>query len=186
MLVKNIIDEYYLVAKELFKKNFLNIGKGSLSLKIDSDKMILNREDKHVLEDNFASIVSINEKNLSWKDVTQDVSIHAKIFQTHLNVKAIAEVFPVNTITYSMSHTTFKPIDFTGKEEIGSVEVIEIQNKEKWRENKEHIITKALSNNPVVIVRGYGVFLALRDIREILQKAIILENSAYILLNSQH
>lgn len=183
MIVKTAIDEYYLVAKELFNKNFLNIGKGSLSLKIDSDKMIVNREDKHVLEDNFASIVNINEKNLAWKSVTRDVEIHAKIFQNHSNVKAIAELFLINTISYSMSYGGFNPIDFTGKEEIGSIEIIQIENKEKWKENKEFIVTKALGNNHIVIVRGYGVFLVARDIREILQKAIILENSAYILLN---
>ena len=186
MIVKSIVDEYYLVARELFKKNFLNIGKGSLSLKIDNDKMVINKKNKHVLEDNFASVVNINTKTLAWGDVTEDVGIHAKIFQNRPDIKAIAEIFPVNTISYCMSYNVFIPIDFTGKEKIGKVVVVDFQYGENWQESKDYIIPKVLERDDIVIVKGYGVFLVARDIREILQKAIILENSAYILLNSKN
>jgi len=34
LIVKTIVDEYLLIVKELFEKNFLNMGLGSISLKL--------------------------------------------------------------------------------------------------------------------------------------------------------
>ena len=44
MVSKTLLDEYNLIAQELFKKNFLNIGIGSLSLKLKADQMLINKK----------------------------------------------------------------------------------------------------------------------------------------------
>ena len=67
MIVSTILDEYKLVSQILHKKNMLNIGLGSISLKLEDDKMIINKRNKTFLEDDFFTIVHINKKELSWK-----------------------------------------------------------------------------------------------------------------------
>ena len=186
MITKTIIDEYLLIAKLLFDKNFLDMGIGSISLKLQNDKMLINKQNKHILEDDFFKKVHILKSDLSWKETTDDIKIHTKIYETISSTKAIANIFPTNTITFSLEHHSFlKPIDQLGKKYIQKIPIIEITNTIEWEENKEYIISKKLKENDIVIIKGYGVFIKSRDIREILKKAVILENSATILLNSQ-
>jgi len=188
LITKTIIDEYLLVAKVLFEKNFLNMGIGSISLKLQKDKMLINKQNKHIYEDDFYKSVHILKSDLSWKETSYDIKTHSKIYETISSTKAVANVFPIHTITFSLEHHTFlKPIDFLGKKVLKKIPIIEITNQIEWEENKEFIISKKLKENDIVIIKGYGVYIKTRDIREILKKAVILENSAKILLNSyQH
>lgn len=186
MIAKTIIDEYLLVTKILFEKNFLNLGLGSISLKLQNDLMLINKQNKHILEDDFFKKVHILKSDLSWKETSEDIKTHSKIYEKISSTKAIANIFPIHTITFSLEHHNFlKPIDKIGKKFISKIPIIEITNKIEWEENKEHIISNNLKTNDIVIIKGYGVYIKTRDIREILKKAIILENSAKILLYSQ-
>ncbi len=186
MVISSIIDEYKLTAKILYEKNMLNLAIGSISLKLENDKMIINKQNKSVYEEDFCKIVHINKKDLSWKETTDDIDIHAKIYQNISQAKTVLNIFPLNIITYSLQHTLFKPIDYIGQQIIEKVKIIEIDDIQKWKENKDFIITKHLKEKNIVIVRGFGVFVIARDIKEAIKKAIILENSATILLNSPH
>ena len=186
METKTIIDEFLLVTKILFEKNFLNLGLGSISLKINNDLMLINKKNRHIYENDFYKSVHILKKDLSWEEMSEDIKIHSKIYETISSTKAIANIFPLNTITFSLEHhSIIKPIDFIGKEYLKQIKIINISNKTEWMENKEFIISKNLKENNILIVKGYGVFIRARDVKEILKKAIILENSATILLNSQ-
>ena len=184
MLAKSIIDEFLLVSKILFEKNFLNMGIGSISLKINNDKMLINKKNKHINEEDFYKSVHILKKDLSWEEASEDIKIHSKIYETISSTKAIANIFPPKTITFSLTqHNILKPLDFIGKKFLKEVKIISINNKTEWNENKEFIISKELKNKDIIIIEGYGVFIKARDVREILKKAIILENSTSILLN---
>ena len=186
MVTKTIIDEYLLVTKILFEKNFLNMGLGSISLKLKADKMLINKKDKHILEDDFFKSVHILKKDMSWQETTADVTIHSKIYEIISSTKSIANIFPINTMTFvEEHHNILKPIDFLGKNILDKIPVIEITNEKNWIEKQDFIISKKLMHEDIVIIKGYGVFIKSRDIREILKKAIILENSAKILLNSK-
>ena len=187
MITKTIIDEYLLVTKILFEKNFLNMGLGSISLKLKADKMLINKKNRHILEDDFFKSVHILRKDMSWQETTPDVTIHSKIYELISSTKAIANIFPVNTMTFiQTNHNYLNPIDFLGKTVLDKIPVIEITNEKNWTENRDFIIAKKLQIKDIVIVKGYGVFIKSRDIREIIQKAVILENSAKILINSKH
>ena len=186
MITKTIIDEFLLVAKILFEKNFLDIGIGSISLKLDKDKMLINKQNRHINEDDFFKTAHILKSDLSWKETTDDIKTHSKIYETISSTKAIINIFPIHTISFSLEHHTFfKPIDIHGKKILGKIPIIEITNTIEWEENKDFIISKKLKENNIVIIKGYGVYIIDRDLREIAKKAIILENSAKILLHSQ-
>lgn len=182
MIVSTILDEYKLVSQILNKRNMLNIGLGSISLKLEDDKMIINKKNKTFLEDDFFTIVHINKKELSWNEASKDIKIHAKIYKTISYAKTILNIFPINTISYSLTHTFFKPIDLQGKAILEKVKIIEMENED----NIDFMITKHLKERSILIIRGYGVFIIARDIKEALKKAIILENSTTILLNTNH
>jgi len=186
LITKTIIDEYLLASKILFEKHFLNIGIGSISLKLDTDQMLINKQNKHVLEDDFYKIVHILKSDLSWKETSNDIKTHSKIYEKITNAKSIVNIFPINTITFSLEHhNSLKPLDLLGKKIIKKAPIIEITNLREWEENQELIISKKLKENDIIIIKGYGVYIKARDIREIIKKAITLENSATILLNSQ-
>jgi len=185
LITKTIIDEFNLIAQELFKINFLNIGIGSISLKLKNDQMVINKRNKHILEDDFVKIVHILHEDMAWKEASNDVKIHSKIYETISSTKAIANILPKETLAYSLNHTALQPLDMLGKTTLGKIPIIHT-NQNEWNENKEFIISKNLRHNDIVIISGIGVFIKTRDIREILRKAIILENSAHYLLNTQH
>ena len=161
------------------------MGLGSISLKLKADKMFINKKNRHILEDDFFKSVHILKQDMSWQEITNDAKIHSKIYELISSTKAIANIFPINTITFAKGrHTILKPIDFLGKSILNKVPIIEITNEKNWMENKDLIIAKKLQDNDIVIIKGYGVFIKSRDIRKILQKAVILENSAKLLINS--
>jgi len=185
VISKKIYDEFILVANELFKKDFLNIGIGSISLKLKADKMLINKRNKHITEEDFILIVNILRENMQWEEASEDIKIHSEIYKTYSNTKTIANIFPKNVLSYveQKNVNEFIPSDFMGKTYLNQIPIITIKNLQEWEENSEFIITKALKNNNIVIVKGFGVFIKSRDIREIIKLSTILENSAYILLN---
>ncbi len=185
MIIQSIIDEFNLVAKELFDKGFLSIGIGSISLKLKADQMIINKKNKHYLEEDFVKKLHILKEDMAWEEASEDVKIHSQIYKENSNIKAIANIISINVLTYAEIHHSFlNPIDFIGKSVIGKVPIIEIGNIQEWEENKEFIISKKLKQSDIIIVKGLGIFIQTRDIRELIKKAVILDNSALILLNS--
>jgi len=184
LVTKTIIDEFLLITKILFEKNFLNLGLGSISLKLDQEKIIINKKNRHIYEDDFLKTIYIRKKDLSWREVSEDVKIHTKIYESISSTKTILSIFPINTITFSLEHHRFlNPIDEIGKNYLGKIPIIE--PTDSWNENKEFIISTKMKHNEIIIIKGYGVFIRSRDVRELLKKSIILENSATILLKSK-
>ncbi|GAB6044667.1 hypothetical protein JCM11957_02650 [Caminibacter profundus] len=185
MVTKTLIDEYFLVAKELFDKNYLNIGIGSLSLKLKTDQMLINKKNKHYIEEDFVKKVYILRENMAWKEASEDVKIHSEIYKQNSNIKAIAHIFPKNVMTFAeKNYFSLDPIDFLGKKNFTKIPIIEIGSVQEWEENNEFIIAKNLKDNDILIIKGFGVFIKARDLREIIKLSTIIENSAYILLNS--
>ena len=185
MVIQTIIDEYNLIAKELFNKNFLSIGIGSLSLKLKADQMIINKKNKHYSEEDFFKKLHILREDMAWEEASEDVKIHSQIYKDNSNIKAIAHIISLNVLTFAeIHHNSLNPIDFIGKTYLGKIPIIEINNIQEWEENKEFIISKNLNKANVLIIKGFGIFIQTRDIREIIKTAVILDNSASILLNS--
>jgi L-fuculose-phosphate aldolase len=173
------------VAKELFNKNFLSIGIGSISLKLKADQMIINKKNKHFSEEDFFKRLHILREDMAWEEASEDVKIHSQIYKENSNIKAVAHIISINVLTFAeIHHSSLNPIDFIGKKHLGKIPIIEVGNLQEWEENKEFIIAKNLKKANVLIIKGIGIYIQTRDIREIIKTAVILDNSASILLNS--
>jgi L-fuculose-phosphate aldolase len=185
LVINTILDEFNLVAQELFKKNFLSIGLGSISLKLKADQMIINKKNRHYSEEDFYKKLHILREDMAWEEASEDVKIHSQIYKENSNIKAVAYIVSLNVMTFAeIHHNSLNPIDFIGKTHLGKIPIIEIGNLQEWEENREFIIAKNLKKSNVLIIKGLGVYIQTRDIREIIKTAVILDNSASILLNS--
>ena len=183
MVVSTLKDEYLLIASELFRKNFIHIGLGSISLKLKADKMIINKKLKHISESDFIKTLHILKEDMSWEEATEDIKVHSKIYEQIPSAKAIVHIFPQNVITYSLKRdNALKPVDYLGKKYLGKVKIIEINSKQ-WDENEEFLIAKELKKTDILIIKGHSVYIKGRDLRELLKKAVVLDNSASVLLN---
>ena len=179
---KFYLNDFILSAKILQVNNMLNIGFGSISIKTSYDKMIINKKNTCILEENFYISVNINNKTLIYKEATEDVFLHAKIYKNISFTKAILNISIPDVIAYSIFHKKLQPIDENGKKYLNSIEIIEDYNNEK---NLKALLN-TLEQNEIAIIKSKSVLIISRDIKEALKKAFLINNSAKILLKIPH
>jgi len=184
MINKDLENEYELVAQALFQKDFLHIYHGSLSVRTDDDKFLINKKDSLFTENHFTIEIHFSE-DISWKEASIDADIHSKVYQSLPEAKCIAQIFPANVVTYSLYHKKFKPIDYIGELHIGELDIIHSIDYKHWKDQADSLIAQEFLSNNIVIVKGIGAFIYDRDLRELAKKASILEKSAKILLKSK-
>jgi L-fuculose-phosphate aldolase len=182
LAVNFYLKEFILTARVLQKKDMLNIGYGSISLKIGNDTMIINKKDSCILEDNFYISLNISNKTLAYKEANEDAPLHAKIYKKISFAKTILNLYIPEIIAYSTMHNKFHPIDEYGKKYFKHIEILEEKDNEK---NLKKLVEK-LEKNEISIIKSQSVIIISRDIKEALKKAFILKNSAKILLKIPH
>jgi L-fuculose-phosphate aldolase len=184
MVSKDLENEYKIVSQALFQKDFLHIYHGSLSVRTNDDKFLINKRASIFSELNSTIEVHFAE-DISWKESSIDTDIHSKVYQTIPEAKCITQIFPVNLVTYSLYYKKFKPVDYIGEFLIGELDIIHSVDYSHWKDQSDSIITHEFLSKDVVIIKGIGAFIYDRDLRSLARKASILENSAKILLKSK-
>ncbi|NPA55735.1 MAG: hypothetical protein GXO40_05145 [Epsilonproteobacteria bacterium] len=179
-MVTQIKKEYEFVLDTLFQKGLFHTYQTSFSIRTENDKFIINKKDSTFNEHDIFKEVHYKE-DLSWKDVSIDVRLHSYIYQKQSLAKCIAHVFPLNLVTYSLYHNTFRPLDYYGQNVIGARKIYEVSDMDNFLEQVESIVLTHINEN-IFIIRGFGAYLYDRDVKELAKKASILENSAEILL----
>jgi L-fuculose-phosphate aldolase len=184
MISKDLENEYKIVSNALFQKDFLHIYHGSLSVRTNDDKFLINKRASIFSEENSTIEVHFAE-DISWKEASIDADIHSKVYQSIADVKCITQVFPLNLVTYSLYYKKFKPIDYIGELNIGELDIIHSVDYKHWKDQADSIIAHEFLSSDIVIIKGIGAFIYDRDLRNLARKASILENSAKILLKSK-
>jgi len=177
--------EYEIILDTLLQKGLFHTYQTSFSVRTENDRFIINKQDTLFRENDIFTEVHYKE-DLSWKEASLDVKIHATIYQKISTAKCIAHIFPINLVTYSLYHHQFKPLDYYGLTIIGKKEIYEIDEYENFTEQLESIIYPKLKNENIFIIKGYGAYIYDRDLKELAKKASIIENSANILLKIKH
>ncbi len=178
---ENMKKDYKLVLNTLFEKNLFHIYQSSFSIRTENDRFMINKKDTIFCEEDIFTEIHY-KKDLSWQDASKDAHIHSYIYQKVSTAKCIAHIFSTNLVAYSLYHNSFNPIDYYGINIIGRQNIYNLQNHNNLSNQIENIIFPKLQSNNIFIIKGYGAYLYERDVKELAKKALILENSAQILL----
>lgn len=178
------------VALAMFRKDFLGIFHGSISARIEQNKILINKKDAifdGICDENLIELHS--KKDYSWSEASIDADIHLGIYKNIPEAKFICYAMPPFITAYSLTHDVIIPRDFFGSQKFESIEVYDPKNFEDWYERADVEIPKYLKEKKTntIVIRGYGVYAYDRDIHQIAKSVAILENSCRLLqFTKQH
>lgn len=172
------------VALAMFRKNFLGVFHGSISAKIEKNRIIINKKSAifdDLSEDKIIQLSS--KKDYRWEEASIDASIHFNIYKNIPEAKFICYAMPPFTSAYALTHDIIIPKDYFGGKKFDSIEVYNPKNFEDWYERADIEIPKYMKENKTdtIIIRGYGIYTYDRDIFQIAKNIAILENSCRVL-----
>jgi L-fuculose-phosphate aldolase len=171
----------------MFRKNFFGIFHGSISAKLVGEKFIINTKDAifdEMKEEDFITIYF--NKDYRYKTASIDSHIHRNIYQNISDAKYICYSMPPNIISHSLNHDTFIPKDYFGSLKYEKLPIYNPENFKDWYDRApDEITTYFKEYSDIMIIKGYGIYTYSRDLKELVKKVAIIENSAKILLNSQ-
>lgn len=181
---KNLIHDISSVSLSMFRKNFLGIFHGSISARIEQNKIMINRSDAifdRLDDDGLIELCS--KKDYRWNEASLDADIHFNIYKNISEAKYICYAMPPFITAYTLSHDIVIPRDYFGSQRFGNREVYDIKNFEDWYERADVEIPRYLKENKTntMVIRGYGVYTYDRDIHEIAKTVAVLENSCRLL-----
>jgi L-fuculose-phosphate aldolase len=190
MIDKNIVKHLSNISLTLFRKNFFGIYHGSISKKIDQDKFVINKKEAIFDEINESTLCQLRmaEKDYSWNFASMEAEVHKGIYNEILESKYIACGMPPYTCAYTLQHDEIRFEDYFGKLTFDRIVVHDPGDFETWmeRSHKEIPVLLKLSPNSLIVIKGVGVYVADRDMNNLIKKVAILESSCRLLtLKSQ-
>ncbi len=171
-------------SSSMFSKNFMGIFHGSISVKVEDDKFIINTKDA-VFDSlkNSDFITLFAKEDYRWTNASIDASIHLKIYQHISEAKYISYTMPPFATSLSLHHETIDPKDYFGFSKIGRVEVYDPKSFESWYKRAEDEIYRYFKDNEssMMLIKGYGLVSYNRDLSTLIKNIAILENSCKLL-----
>jgi len=181
---KILAEELQQTSLSLFRKDFFSMFLGSISAKSASDKFIINKKsavfDK-ASENNFMELYF--HKDYRWNDASIDSEIHLNIYKHIHNAKYIAYVSPHFTLAYTLLNNKIIPKDYFGHQEFNSINIYNPESFDDWYERADVEIYRYMleKDKQMIIIRGYGIYIYDRDLKNLLKKLDIIENSCRLL-----
>ncbi|CAA6808810.1 MAG: Unknown protein [uncultured Sulfurovum sp.] len=182
----HLLKELQHISHSMFAKNYFGVFHGSLSAKTDIHAFIINKKDiilDEVDEDGFIRLTCNTKKDYRWKEASNDAAIHSEIYTTLPNAKYISYTMPPYTTAYTFDHTIVIPRDYYGSTILKEVHVYDPKNFKNWEERAPHEIADYFEKNDthLLLIKGFGLISYDRDLREMVKKVAILENSCRLL-----
>jgi len=181
---KYLINELKDASHSMFIKNFMGIFHGSISVKVEENRFIINTKDAvfdKLRDEDFT--VLLDKKDYRWSDASIDAEIHLKIYQNISDAKYISYTMPPFITAYSMTNSHFKPKDYFGSMMIGDLEIYDPKDFETWYPRAFDEVYKQMqkSKKNMLMIKGYGLYTYNRDLKTMIKKIAILENSCRLL-----
>lgn len=178
------------IALAMFRKNFLGIFHGSISAKIEQDKILINTKNAIFdrLEENYLMEL-YSKKDYRWNDASADADIHFNIYKNISEAKFVCYAMPPFITSYTLTHDVIIPRDYFGSKRFDSIEVYDPKNFDDWYERVDVEIPRYMKEKKVntMVIRGYGIYTYDRDIHKLAKSVAILENTCRILhYSKQH
>ena len=173
------------LALSMFRKDFFGIYHGSLSVKTESNRFLINTKEAvfdAINDDNLIELYF--KKDYRWNRASIDANIHHNIYSQISDAKFISFTMPPFTTAYSLEHNIISPKDYFGYTEIGSISIFDPKQFEDWYDRAQSEIAYYFQTQKtdIMVIRGYGVYSFNRDIHEMAKKLAILEKSCRLLL----
>lgn len=173
------------IALAMFRKNFLGIFHGSISARVEQNKILINKKEAifdGLVDDDLIELSS--KKDYRWSEASIDANIHFGIYKNISEAKFVSYAMPPFVTAYSLTHDNIIPRDYFGMERFENLEVYDPKNYEDWYERADVEIPRYMKENKlnIMVIRGYGVYAHERDIHQIAKSIAILENSCRLLL----
>jgi len=174
------------ISHSMFSKNYFGVFHGSLSAKVDINAFIINKKEiilDEVDENGFIRLNCHSRKDYRWKEATHDTEIHLEIYKSLPNAKYISYTMPPYATAYSFDHSLVIPKDYYGYSILKEVHVYDPQSFDDWEKRAPYEIANYFQNNKnhLLLIKGFGLISYDRDLREMVKKVAILENSCRLL-----
>jgi len=176
-------------SSSMFTKNFMGIFHGSISVKVEDDKFIINSKDAVFDSLNNNDFITLyTKKDYRWKSASMDANIHLNIYKNISEAKYISYTMPPFITSLSLKKDIIKPKDYFGSTIIGELEVYDPKNFDTWykRADEEIYMTLLSTQKDMLLIKGYGLISYNRDLMELIKKVAILENSAKLIYYSKN
>jgi L-fuculose-phosphate aldolase len=183
---RHLIEEIRHVSLSMFRKNFFGVYHGSISARIEEDHFLINTREAIFDEMTPESLIrlEIDHDDYRWSLASMDAPIHEAIYRQVPHAKYIAYAMPPYISAYALKHDTFEAVDYFGYRFFGRLEIHDAQPFHDWYARAPHAIANyfASRTDPIMLIRGYGIYAYDRSLIELAKKIAVLENSARLLL----
>jgi len=182
----HLLKELQHISHSMFSKNYFGVFHGSISAKVDIHAFIINKKDiilDEVNENGFIRLPCNQRKDYRWKESSTDSNIHSEIYKNLPNAKYISYTMPPYATAYSFDHSLVIPQDFYGYKTLNEVHIYDPRNFDDWEERAPFEIANYFENNDnhLLLIKGFGLISYDRDLKEMVKKVAILENSCRLL-----
>ncbi len=180
----HIKQELKAASLSMFSKNFVGIFHGSISSKVEEGKFIINSRD--AVFDNLSDkdfIELYTKKDYRWTNASIDADIHLNIYQYISEAKYISYSMAPYMTAYALKHDKIVPKDYFGDQIINELAVYDPGNFNTWYSRAKDEIQQYFADHDsdMMLIKGYGLYTYSRDLKTLIKKIAILENSCKIL-----
>ncbi len=185
---KKILNSIKDFSLSMYRKNFVGIFHGSISMRCENSSFAINK--KGTIFDNIKDddMIRLNyQKDYRWHDASVDAGIHLKIYQNILEAKYVCYAMPEFCTSYSLKRGLIIPRDYFASKLIGEIKVYNPKDFKTWYDRADEEICQYFldSGSDIILIKGYGIYTYGRDLREIIKKIALIENSCKILYRSE-
>ena len=182
----HLLKELKLISYSMFSKNYFGVFHGSISAKVNINEFVINKKEiilDEVDEHGFTRLTCNTRKDYRWKEASPDTDIHHEIYKILPNAKYISYSMPHYATAYTFNHSTIVPKDYYGYKILKEVHVYDPENFDDWEERAPYEIANYFrkNKNHLLLIKGFGLISYDRDLREMVKKVAILENSCRLL-----
>ena len=173
------------ISLSMFRKGFLGTHSGSLSVKKSSDSFLINKREAVFDQIKDESLVEISiSKHSLWGVASFHTPIHSAIYESFASAKYIACVAPAKIVAYSIIKNHIKPIDYHGQLVFEDIVVLDPKNTSDWYSRAPSQVVNYMKKRNInyVVVRGVGLYVYAREIRQLISIVEAVTESCEVLL----
>lgn len=186
MTSKHLLEEIQSVSLSMFRKNFLGVYHGSISVRTSPSAFLINKKEAIFDEINQNSMIQLDveKRDYRWNISSMDSAIHEQIYQEMPQAKYICYTMPPYATAYALNHAKLSPRDYFGDLKIGEIPVYDPGHFHDWYDRAPYEVSGFFKEGQchMMLIKGFGLFTYDRDIIGMAKKIALLENSARLLM----